>query len=113
MTTPSDDSPGWTVYLERHAPPHPRLRKEDRERYTVMAPAWRPDVRTIEWALSVIDEEAVGRMVSESLSNRGGEPGAPTLGEIAVESVLLPLVGLAQAAQTAPLPIDGGPGGSQ
>lgn len=39
--------------------------------------AWRPDVRTIEWALSVIDEEAVGRMVSESLSNRGGDPGRP------------------------------------
>lgn len=109
MTTPSDDSTVWTGNLDWHHRP----REDEGEGVSVTAPAWRPDVRTSEWALSIIDEEAVGRMVFEDLSRRGDDPGAPTLGEIAVESVLLPLVSLAQAAQTAPLPVEDGPGGSQ
>lgn len=110
MITPSDDSTArWMGNLEwRHRP-----REDEGKGVSGTSPAWRPDVRTIEWALSIIDEEEVGRMVLEDLSRRGDDPGAPTLGEIAVESVLLPLVGLAQAAQAAPLPVEGGPGGSQ
>lgn len=64
---------------------------------------WRPDVQTLEWALGIVDEDAVGESIDYFLAHVGRGPGAPTLGEIAAEAVLQPLITLAQnAAQLDP-----------
>jgi hypothetical protein len=69
---------------------------------------WAPDVRTLEWALGVIDSEDIAEMIKADLRNRAG-PGSVLpgddefwgyVGESAVESVLWPVTRAAQMIAT-------------
>lgn len=66
---------------------------------------WRPDVATLEWALSIVDHDLVGGYVLSERSRwqaRDGSISPPVLGESAAESVLMPLIERALRAQGAP-----------
>lgn len=67
--------------------------------------SWRPDVATLDWALSVVDQELVGRAVLTESSRWRREDGSidsSVLGESAAESVLFPLIRRAKRAQGLP-----------